>query len=346
MTRHREVSIKARTAIAALTLACATSVAANAAEPLVLRLGFPAPPQSYINTFGVTPWKKDIEKAAGGAVDIKIFPGGTVANFHNAYDRVVNGVIEMAFSTMGSVAGLFVKSNVSSLPFEAKNSVEASLAQWRMYASGVTASDYEKVKPLGLFTFSSSNLHTKKPIRTMADLQGMKLAAGGRIDADTLNLLGAVPITMTPAEYYQAIARGLIEGSTLSWPGVQVFKTYEVAKNHLINVPFGLAGGYVIMNKTAYAKLPEKIKAAIDKYSGEPFARRLGIGGEKADEHILGALKKHPDQHFTELSDAESARWQKRLEPIAAAWVKATPDGAHVLAAYRAEVAKARKEGY
>ncbi len=330
----------------AAALIAAAPLAVRAAEPLVLRLGFPAPPQSYVNTLGVTPWKKDVEKAAGGTIDIKLFPGGTVANFHNAYDRVVNGVIEMAFSTMGSVAGLFEKSNVSSLPFEAENSVEASLAEWRMYASGVTASDYEKVVPLGLFTFSSSNLHTQKPINRMEDLQGMKLAGGGRIGADTLNLLGAVPITMTPAEYYQAINRGLIQGSTLSWPGVLVFKTFEVAKNHLINVPFGLAGGYVIMNKTAYAKLPQKARAAIDKYSGEPFARRLGIGGEKADAHILGMLKKKPGQEFTKLTAAESARWKKVLEPIAAQWVKETPDGARVLAAYRAEVAKARKEGF
>ncbi len=334
----------ASTALAALV--ALAPLAAGAAQPLVLRLGFPAPPTSYINTLGVTPWKKDVETAAGGTIDIKIFPGGTVANFHNAYDRVVNGVIEMAFSTMGSVAGLFVKSNVSSLPFEAENSVEASLAEWRMYASGVTASDYEKVVPLGLFTFSSTNLHTQKPIQRMEDLNGMKLAGGGRINADTLQLLGAVPITMTPAEYYQAINRGLIQGSTLSWPGVLVFKTFEVAPYHLTNVPFGLAGGYVIMNKAAYAKLPADARAAIDKYSGEAFARRLGIGGEKADAHILATMKKNANQHFTKLSEAELARWKKVLKPIADEWVKATPDGAHVLAAYRAEVAKARKEGF
>jgi TRAP-type transport system periplasmic protein len=329
----------------ALALLAASTFSARAAEPIVLRLGFPAPPQSYVNTFGVTPWKTDVEKEAGGTLDIKIFPGGTVAKFQNAYDRTVNGVIELAFSTMGSVAGLFEKSNVSSLPFEAENSLEASLAEWRMYASGVTASDYTKVKPLCLFTFSSSNLHTQKPVRTMEDLKGMKLAGGGRIASDILNLLGAVPITMTPAEYYQAINRGLIAGSTLSWPGVQVFKTFEVAKNHL-DVPFGLAGGYVVMNKDAYARLPAKAKAAIDKYSGEPFSKRLGIGGVKADEHILGTLKKRPGQTFTRLSPEESARWKKVLAPIAGEWVKATPDGAHVLAAYRAEIEKARKQGF
>ena len=307
-------------------------------------MGFPAPPQSYVNTLGVDPWKKDVEKEAGGALEIKVFFGGTVAKFQNAYDRTVNGVIELAFSTMGSVAGLFEKSNVSSLPFEADNSLEASVAEWRMYASGVTASDYEKIVPLGLFTFTSSNLHTQTPIEKMEDLNGMKLAGSGRISSDTLNLLGAVPITMTPAEYYQAINRGLIRGSTLSWPGVLVFKLFEVAKNHL-NVPFGLAGGYIIANKAAYAKLPAKVRAAIDKYSGEAFSRRLGTAGVKADAHILANLKKNPSQKFTELSAAESARWKKVLEPIATEWVKATPDGANVLAAYRREIAKARKEG-
>ena len=41
---------------------------------------------------------------------------------------------------------------------------------------------------------------------------------------------------------------------------------------------------------------------------------------------------------------AAVALWKQRLAPIADEWVKETPDGARVLAAYRSEIAKAAKE--
>jgi hypothetical protein len=45
-----------------------------------------------------------------------------------------------------------------------------------------------------------------------------------------------------------------------------------------------------------------------------------------------------------ELPDEEIARWRQRLAPITENWLKETPDGAKILAAYRAELAKVRAE--
>jgi hypothetical protein len=43
-----------------------------------------------------------------------------------------------------------------------------------------------------------------------------------------------------------------------------------------------------------------------------------------------------------ELDAAEAARWKQRLTPVTEEWAKATPDGAKVLAAFRAEMANVR----
>ncbi len=40
------------------------------------------------------------------------------------------------------------------------------------------------------------------------------------------------------------------------------------------------------------------------------------------------------------LSGFSAARLKAKVQPSIAAWVKSTPDGAHVLAAFRSEVAK------
>ena len=316
---------------------------ARADDPILLKFAFPAPPMSYVNTGGAEPWSKAVMQDAGGTLDIKLFPGGTIANFGNVYDRVVNGVAEMGFGTVGTIANLFQRTSVSTVPFITQESYESSMAIWRLNAKGITAKDFETVKILGLFTFASGGLHSTKPILNGDDFKGLKLGTAGKLQADTFNLLGAAPITMTPAETYQALQRGLVSGVNLSWAGVQVFKLYEVTQYHL-DLPFGAAPGYFIMNKDAYARLPAKAKAAIDKHSGEPFSKMTSLAGIEDDKRNLARMKQMPNQHFAKITPQEQQRWEKILAPISDEWVKATPDGAQVLAAYKAEVLKARAE--
>jgi TRAP-type C4-dicarboxylate transport system substrate-binding protein len=328
--------------IAALALFLA-GAPALAQEPANLRFAFTAPATSYVNVYGAEPWTKEVEAAAGGTLKITLFPANVLGNVFNIYDRTVNGVVDLSFGTIGTMAQVFAKSNVSTLPFVGEDPYESSMALYRLYARGITADEFQAVKVITLFTFSSSGMHTNKPIRTLEDMRGMKLGAASKILADSLQLLGAVPITVAPAETYQSIQRNLISGTNMSWPGTTVFKLPEVAKNHL-DVPFGLAGAYFFMNKDAFAKLPAPARAAIDKYSGEPLAKKMGLGGIAADKIVIDQLKAMGDQTFTTLSPAEKERWQKILAPITEDWVKTTPDGARVLAAFREELIKARND--
>jgi TRAP-type C4-dicarboxylate transport system substrate-binding protein len=150
---------------------------------------------------------------------------------------------------------------------------------------------------------------------------------------------------MTPPETYLSIQRGLVQGTTMSWPGVTVYKLQEVAKHHL-EINFGQAPSFLIMNKETFAKLPAKAQQAIDKHSGEAFTRRLALAALAADKDVLAQLKAMPDQQFNTLAPEETAKWRATLAPIAGEWVKETPDGARVLAAFKEEAARAHKEAH
>jgi len=336
-----------RTAIIAATAAglalALAPPAARADDPMLLKFAFPAPPMSYVMTGGVDPWVKQVMAEAGDTIEIKTFPGAAIANFGNVYDRVTNGVAELGFGTVGTVAGLFQRTSVTNVPFITQESYESSMAAWRLNAQGVTSEDFKAVKILGLFTFASGGLHSTKPIKSGEDFKGLKLGTSGKLQADSFNLLGAAPITMTPAETYQALQRGLVAGVNLSWAGVQVFKLHEVTHHHL-ELPFGAAAGYFIMNKDAYAKLPGKARAAIDKHSGEPLSKMTSLAGIEDDNKNLTRMKALPDQSFYRITREEEARWQKLLAPITEEWIKATPDGAKILEAYKREVLIARSE--
>jgi hypothetical protein len=47
-----------------------------------------------------------------------------------------------------------------------------------------------------------------------------------------------------------------------------------------------------------------------------------------------------PGQTITEMPDSDLGKFRHILAPVVDQWVKTTPDGARVLAAYKAELAK------
>ena len=205
------------------------------------------------------------------------------------------------------------------------------------------APEYNKIRVLALFNFPSAVLNTNKPVKTLGDIKGMKLAVSSRTAGQVVAALGGSPVTLTPPETYQGLSRGLAEGTVISWTAVKTFKLDEVTKYH-VEAPLGEAPAFVFMNKAAYAGLPAKAKAAIDKYSGAPFSEKLGSNNEAAAEGEAKKVAKEPGHTVTELTPAEHKIWEARIRSVIDAWVKRAPNGAKVLAAYRAEIKKIAAE--
>ena len=310
-------------------------------DQILLKFANPATPNDWVTTKGIDPWAKQIAEASGGTVEIKNFAGGSIANFRNVYDRILNGVAEFGFGTFGALEDQFPKTVVAGLPFLVNNSAEAGLAQWRLFASGVTANEFASVKPIAMFGFGISGLHLTKPVTRLDELKGMKIFGNGRTVGRVLTLIGAVPITSNPAEIYQGLSRGLADASVFTYSGVEVFKLGELVKYHL-DVPFGSAGGYFFMNKQAFAKLPEKAQQAVDRYSGEPLTKIIGKAADEQDASDRDKVMAQPGQTANKLSAADLERMKKAMEPLMEEWIAATPDGAKVLSAFRAELAKIR----
>lgn len=322
--------------IAAAVIVAAPSVS-KAGKPVMLKFGFPAPANSYVNTEGMTPWILEVEKASGGTLRIKLFAGPTLGTFRNIYARTLANVAQIAFSTLGALAGQFPRTQVSGLPFLGGDPRITSGALWRIYAEGVLGPEFKKVKLLALFNFSSSGLHANRPVETIDDLKGMKVAVSSRTTANIMATLGASPVTLTPPELYVGMSRGVIEGIFIGWTAVKTFKLDEVTHDHL-EAPLGGAPSAVFMNKAVYAALPKKAKEAINKYSGEAFSEKLGANNEAAGSAESRRVASEPGQSVHSLSASQHKIWEARIRPVIDAWVKRTPNGAKVLAAYRKEI--------
>lgn len=318
----------------ALTVLLATGAAA---QTVTLKLNSGAPPRSYLHSRVFEPWSKAVEKDSGGTLKIRRFYGGTLGNFLVTYDRVLDGVADIGFTLAALTGGKFKQQGVAGLPFETRNAQEAATALWKIYAKGVTSGEFTKVKLLGIWAFPNAAIHSKTPVAKLADLKGMKLSMSSPTAAKIVIGLGATPVTLPPNQAYQAISRGIANGTLMPFTGMATFKIYEVAKYHL-DAALGADTALLFMNKAKYDSLPAKAKAAIDKNSYLPLSQKLGLETQKEWERGRNIVKKS----VTTLSADEEAKWRKALETVSAQWVKATPNGAKVLEAFRAEVKAAR----
>jgi TRAP-type C4-dicarboxylate transport system substrate-binding protein len=315
--------------LAGVALAAAGMVTARA-EPVELRFVSPAPAMGALSRVGLAGWVKDVNEAGKGIVSVRLISGTALADFRNLYDRITNGVADIGFGTVGSFGGQFVKSSVLTLPFQATGPAEGALAYWRLFANGTIADEYKNVKVLALFTFAQSGLHTKEPVHSAADLAGKKMGAEGRLQSSILTALGTTPLSFTPAELYEALNRGTIQGTMITWTGFRAFKLQEVLSHHLI-APFGSALAFVIMNKASWERLPPEAKAVLDKFSGESFSRRMGQVMEQDEADAGRMVEKLPGQTFEKLSPAARQDWITRMQPAIDGWKKDTPDGAHLI---------------
>jgi TRAP-type C4-dicarboxylate transport system substrate-binding protein len=175
----------------------------------------------------------------------------------------------------------------------------------------------------------------------MDDTKGLKLSVTNRTAGQVAELLGAAPISLTPSDVYQSQQRGVIDGMFQAWTAVQTFKLYEVTNHHL-NMPVGQQPAFIFMNKESFAKLPAGAQQAMDRLSGEPMARRYGKAVDANDLSGQNAVKAMTGHTVENLAPAEAARWKARLTPVVDSWVKATPDGDKVLAAFRQELSNFR----
>ena len=328
-----------------LTIAAALfalAAAPAAAEPVVLKFGNAGAPAALSVPLAQTPFAEAVTKDSDGAVEVKLFPGTTLATNNKVIDRLKNGVIEIGTGLVGFYPDQMPRTTVAMLPFESTNPHEAGVALMKLHEAGLLEPELHEYKVLALALYANMSVHAKKAVTNLADLRGVKVAVMSRNMGQVLEKLGATPITVSPPDLYGALQRGTADAVGIGWPGFPPFKLQEVVQHHVQTSLTG-EGNFTLMTKATYDKLPEKGKAAIDRHAGMPFTLLWAKGIQAMDDQGV-AMVKAAKQSIVTLAPAEEALWKERTKPVVDAWVASTPDGAKVLAAYRAEVAKVRAE--
>ena len=79
------------------------------------------------------------------------------------------------------------------------------------------------------FCTGPGNIHSNVPVRNLEDFQGLEVRCIGS-DSPAITALGAIPVTMTHAESYEALQKGIVKANLASNEALIAWNLAEVTK--------------------------------------------------------------------------------------------------------------------
>jgi TRAP-type transport system periplasmic protein len=273
------------------------------------------------------PWVKKVEDATKGRVKIEIFPAQTLVKGPDIWNAVKTGVADMGWCFHGYWADMTPLSDVITLPsLPIKSSEKGSEVLWRLYEKFPTIqNEYKDVHVLQLWASNPYFLiTTKKQVKTMEDVKGLKIRVVGGPPTEQLKALGGIPTLIPMPDTYLSMDKGVIDGMGAPWEAIHGFRLYEVVKYYTI-VPLSAVYFSMSMNKQKWESLPKDIQQAITSASGLEAAKFWGKNWfDTAEQGVMEAAKKGNYQiNKYIVPQQEQDRWAKVAgEPLWKEWVK------------------------
>ena len=302
-------------------------VTPSLAQVIKLTLTDQNPAVGWGPAHALQPWAKKVEEATKNRVKIDIFPAQTLAKGPDIWNAVKTGVADMGWCWHGYWPDMTPLSDVITLPaLPSKSAEHGSEVLWRLYERfPAIQREFKDVHVLQLWTGDPRFLiTTKKQVKTMEDIKGMKIRTPGGPPTEQMKSLGAVPVLIPMPETYQALDKGVIDGLDISWEGTYSFRLYEVGK-YFTMAPLTTTYFSMVMNKQKWEGLPKDIQEAITSVSGLDAAKFWGRNFFDTVESAVMENAKKGGYALVKYSlpAEEVERWTRISgEPIWKEWVK------------------------
>jgi TRAP-type C4-dicarboxylate transport system substrate-binding protein len=297
-------------------------------------------------------WLADeIKKRSGGALDIEIHWGGALLSTKAILKGVSDGVADM-----GSIVGFLTPKelrvyNLGDLPVDNSDEWVGLRAVYKLATENAAfKKEFDKAGVVYVTNFTTGpiQLICKKPIKSLAELKGLKVRGSGPY-GKAMSDLGAAVQGMGQPKVFEALDSGLIECNQNYYYAIKAYKQYEVAPyvtelNWGANMSFG-----IVMNKATFASLtPAEQKAVTEAGSAfiDHFAKVM-IEGKEKDKAAMIAGVGGKSIKLVDFPAADRAKildaGKKYVNEWSANVTKDGLDGKGILAAYEQSIAEFAK---
>ncbi len=257
---HHALRLSAVAAVASVALWSGVSFA----QQMSLKLAS-AVAGGPVQELGASAFAEKIAGLSAGRIKVQVFPGGGLGNALKVPETVKNGVAELGYSWMAYDWGID-KTTVLFAGYAGSFDSEkmlhwiydgGGLQLWKQYRE----ERFDVVSIPMLLGPAEVFMHSRKPVRTLEDLKGLKLRTSGAW-LEMAKDLGAAPVTLAPGEIYPALERGVIDAAEWSTPSQNIPTGFHKVAKYVI-IPGVHQPTFVwelIVNKGVWAKLSDADK--------------------------------------------------------------------------------------
>jgi TRAP-type C4-dicarboxylate transport system substrate-binding protein len=325
--------------LARLAAAAALALAAPLAQSQTkLDVSMPWGPTEF-HVVNAQNFAKRVGEVTKGQVTMIVHPGGALGIKANESLRAVeDGTVAMAeyaaFQNVGDLPLL----GIESLPFLVDDYAQLRVMHSFARPAWEAALAKRGQKVVYVVPWPSQNFFTKKPVKTMDDLKGVRMRTYDRNTAEMVSKLGMVPQQMNNPDIVPALASGRLDAVMTSGTTAAAQKYWEFLK-HTYNTNHLWASNLMVINAGVWNKLAPENRAAIEKLAREMEPEFWKVSeGEHAQR--MAQLKQNGmsvEPASKELVDRMRAVTRPMWDEFAKS---AGPEGAKILADYRAKTGK------
>jgi TRAP-type C4-dicarboxylate transport system substrate-binding protein len=264
-------------------------------------------------------WAREVEKRTTGQVKINVLAGGALTPADQCFDGALKGISDLGMSCFAYTRGRFPLMEVLDLPINYPNGRVATRVANEFFKKFMPK-ELDGVKLLYIHAHGPGLLHTKQPVTTLEQLKGMKIRSTG-LSAKVTEALGAVPVAMPQGQTYEALQKGVVEGTFAPIETLKGWKQADVIKSTTDCSDIGYTTAmFVVMNLKKWNSLPADVQKVMEEVS----AQWIDIHGKAWDQldqegrdYTLSLGNK-----IVSVSAAENGKWKKAVRPIIEDYIK------------------------
>lgn len=273
-------------------------------------------PVDYPTVQAVTYIGKVIGEKTGGKYKVKVFGNSALGSEKDTIEQVKIGALDMVRVNTSAFHGIVPETLIPSFPFIFRDMNHFRKTMYGKVGDDILAA-MDRAGFVGLCMYESGarSLYAKKPIRTLADVKGMKVRVPpSELFLSMITAMGASPTPVPYAEVYTGLKTGLVDAAENNYPSYETAKHFEAA-NVYSETQHMISPEIVVFSKKVWDTLSveeQKIIREAAKESVNVYVK-LWADKEKAAKASLQAagVQFVNDVDRKQFVEAEKAVWDK-----------------------------------
>lgn len=281
----------------------------------------------------------EVKQSTGGRVDVKFYPGGVMGNDAVVLRKMRLGQLQGGVLTSSELSLVYPDATAYSLPFLMANWDE--VARVRASVDPMLAKGFEQrgIRMLGVTGLGFAYLMSDRPLRTRADMGGIKLwiPSNDEIAARTFKMGGISTIPLPLGDVFTSLQTGLVD-TVVNTPSGAIVLQWHGKVKHVVDLPLTFVVGFLVLDEKAWKKVAPADQAVLAAaFAGA--GRRMDANNRRDDDAALAAMKKQGTV-VAPMDPAEAKRWRAFGARVTAEMEAEKSISPEVLAAIRRALAQ------